>query len=417
MLLAFLVQVLVAQKLGADEAAAFFYGASALLLLTIIAGLGMEMFLLRTVATAHQKERHLDAKDAFRDCAIIVLLGSAAVLLLGGVLIWTQQITRLGASADPVVIGWVLLALPAQALLYLASEFSRGYQRIGLSQLFRFSFVPFGFLVAWLVFKPDTAATTMGLYAGAAWLSALVALWITGVKPVDVRASSKPGALGRTLVAGFPLYLTALAAGVVNVAPTIAVGRWCLPADVSRFHVSMQLTVLIGVVLHSFNAIVAPKIAHYKAAGQMLQMGQYVKKITMVMSALAIVPVGLILAFPEAILSLFGSEFRSGSGLLQIMAVGQFLNVIAGPVGFLLIMTGYERQMRNTVLVTSIMAVLALAILVPLFGAFGAAFTHAGVLVLNNLVLSILVWRTLKIVVFPLAPSVLAKPIWRQSDH
>ena len=64
MVLGFALQLVIANQLGATEAGAFFYGASALLLLTVISGLGMEMSLLRPVTGAHERSAPDEAQAA-----------------------------------------------------------------------------------------------------------------------------------------------------------------------------------------------------------------------------------------------------------------------------------------------------------------------------------------------------------------
>ena len=83
------------------------------------------------------------------------------------------------------------------------------------------------------------------------------------------------------------------------------------------------------------------------------------------------------LLFPEVLINLFGSGFGEGVLFLQIMAVGQFFNVVTGCVTFLLMMTGHERDMRNITIASGVLSILAAWILTTLYGALGAAIGAA----------------------------------------
>lgn len=74
----------------------------------------------------------------------------------------------------------------------------------------------------------------------------------------------------------------------------------------------------------------------------------------MVLFALPIV--GFMLIFPERLMWLFGEQFKSGANLLRIFALGQFVNVMTGCVGYLLSMSGHERVLRNVFFISGPMA-------------------------------------------------------------
>ena len=85
-------------------------------------------------------------------------------------------------------------------------------------------------------------------------------------------------------------------------------------------------------------------------------------------------------------MALFGESFVSGSGLLVVLALGQFTTVISGPCGNLLMMSGYEKLMRNIVGFCGVFNIILNIILIPAFGVIGAAMsTSLGLLAANTL--------------------------------
>ena len=405
MLLGFIAQLAIANQLGADQAGAFFYGANALLLLTVAAGLGSELILLRAVAAARHRHSPRDARNALAAAVLIGSIGTAMVLGLGGIALLASFTSALGPSAEPAVLGLTLTAVPAQLLVYLGAEFQRGDGRVGASQLVRFTIIPGVFLGLWALFQPSTAAATMGLYAIAAWVCALATTRLTLPRFPMFKTSADGPSVGHRLMNGIPIYVTGLSVAIAATAPTIAVGLWCNSADVSRFHIASQLTSLVGIILLSFNAVVAPTLVRYHTAGHRQAMAAYVRRITAIMAGIALIPIGILFFATEAILSLFGDGFSAGANLVRIMAVGQWVSVVTGPVGYLLLMTGHDKVMRNAVGGITLGLVVALGLIVPYTGVEGAAVIHAAAMVGNNVLLSVLVWHFLGIVVIPALPQ------------
>jgi O-antigen/teichoic acid export membrane protein len=88
--------------------------------------------------------------------------------------------------------------------------------------------------------------------------------------------------------------------------------------------------------------------------------------------------------------------------VLSILAIGQFVNVITGSVGYLLTMCGYERLQRNNFAVCAVLSVLLNVLLVPRMGAIGAAIATAATLAVQMLIAAAIVWRKLGVITVPL---------------
>jgi len=98
-------------------------------------------------------------------------------------------------------------------------------------------------------------------------------------------------------------------------------------------------------------------------------------------------------------------DLRTGGLALSIIAAGQFVNVVTGSVGYLLMMCGYERLMKNTTAMSAIVNILANVPLCPRFGVNGAAVASAITLIAQNLIDAIFVWRRPGIWTMPILRS------------
>jgi O-antigen/teichoic acid export membrane protein len=82
----------------------------------------------------------------------------------------------------------------------------------------------------------------------------------------------------------------------------------------------------------------------------------------------------------------FGGAYETGAAALAVLATGQLINTVAGPLGQVINMSGRQYlTMTNNALVATLNA-LACVFLIPRYGMVGAASSTAGSLTLVNLI-------------------------------
>ena len=92
-----------------------------------------------------------------------------------------------------------------------------------------------------------------------------------------------------------------------------------------------------------------------------------------------------------------GHDFQQAGQVLFILIFGQIINILAGSVGTLLVMTGHERDVVISVSISTIILFALGAVFIPMWGVFGAAYATVGGLIVLNIVLTIQVNRRLGI--------------------
>ena len=88
--------------------------------------------------------------------------------------------------------------------------------------------------------------------------------------------------------------------------------------------------------------------------------------------------------FAQPILALFGSDFVTGHWVLKTLVMGEMINVLFGPVTFLLAMTGHQNQSAIVFGCSAIINVILNPIGIMLFGPVGAAISTF---------ISMLIWK------------------------
>ena len=116
-----------------------------------------------------------------------------------------------------------------------------------------------------------------------------------------------------------------------------------------------------------------PHLAELNSMGEKAKIGSMYYRVTRwdLMATLPLFVLYLVLARP--MMAVFGPEFGEGAMAVAILAVGQLVNIGTGPVGTLLMMTGYQRIVLWANLGQCLLAAGLLLLLTPYTGLLGAA--------------------------------------------
>jgi O-antigen/teichoic acid export membrane protein len=174
--------------------------------------------------------------------------------------------------------------------------------------------------------------------------------------------------------------------------------------SVGIYAVAARVADLVAFALTAINTMFAPHIAALHAQGDRSGLQAMVTKTAWWATLSAVVIALPLFALAGFVLSLFGDVFTSGSVALRILLLGQLVNATAGSVGAMLTMTGHERQAAVVMAIAALAQIGLSAVLIPRYGATGAALANTAATVGWNLAMAALVWKKLKIV-----PSVLAR--------
>jgi O-antigen/teichoic acid export membrane protein len=192
-----------------------------------------------------------------------------------------------------------------------------------------------------------------------------------------------------------PLYVTDVMSFVVLWASQLMAVHWLQSDQLAHIAVAQRTAALTSLLLLAFNTITAPKFALFFSKGLFDDLKMLAQSSTLAITLVAIPVVLIMCFFPEWILSIFGSEFGPASALLPVLAIGQLINAATGSVGYLLTMSGHEKDMRNIAIISGVCAILLPFLLIPKFGALGAVFSTAIAMTVQNVMALFMVKRRL----------------------
>jgi O-antigen/teichoic acid export membrane protein len=404
--LTFAFNVVLARLLGADGAGIYFLALTLTTIASVFGRLGLDNALLRFTAAAAALSDWTEVRGVYRTGMSVAVRAAIAATLLTAVA--AGWLSNLAFSKPDLAapLRWMALAIIPMVVALLHAELLKGLKRIAESVLISGVSVPALSLIGLLVLAPRWGVIgAVWAYAGAGALTAAVAVWLWVRATPQARRGPGSFARDKLLRTSLPLLWVKSMNLAMGWTATIVLGIWATSADVGIFNAASRTVLLGGLVLMAVNSIAAPKFAALHREGDMKALNSMARSSAILMLAIAS---PLLLAFtlaPGPVMRLFGPEFVAGAPLLVILALGQFVNVATGSVGYLLMMTGHEKLMRNSVAIAAALNLVLNLVLVPIAGTLGAAIATAISLATLNLVATYYSWSRLGIVILPLVRS------------
>ena len=374
--LAMLFHVFAARALGVSGYGSFSYAHSNAMLIATIVALGWPLASMRFVAQYRERGEWAYLRGILLQGHYVVLslAAGATIVLLAAA--WLLRSRPEGARAA------VLMAVmtPLFALTLLRGRQLRGLMRVTASIVFGSVAVPALALAAVFAFKVDTAVGLVTVFA----LTALgVRVVETGylyrVTPdgaksartrYDFRLWSRVaivlalGELGRTVVFRADVFMLGTLAGAEHVGIYSGVRRACVP---------------ITFMLVAVNAIAGPVLGSAYHGGRRAEFLEVLRRSAMWSLAGALPPFAVAFFAPGWLMSWFGEGFVAGEAVLRVAACGALVNAATGPVTMALVLTGKERPHAISTSIAAVVSVAVNAVVIPRWGALGAAWVATGV--------------------------------------
>jgi O-antigen/teichoic acid export membrane protein len=386
--LAFLFSVMLARLIGVSGVGVYFLGITIVDICATISRLGLESAGLRFASIAFSLGDRGTLAALYRTSMGLVF-GAAMVIAL---LVWliVPHLTLGGDAASEfrADIPVLVFAFAPAALLVIQAEFLKSVGASTTGTLAQ-SMVPLLLLAGSIVLWFWDAATVHAVF-----LSYVIVLAVSAIHAIiawNCRLPGvwcEPGAFDRRLLlrTSIPLLLVTSMNLVMGWTDVLVLGIWSDAKEVGIYGISMRIALLTAFILGAINIVVAPQFAALHASGNAAALKRLAQQSAFWTLFLATPAIVVIVSVPDLILQLFGPQFKDGAWALRILALGQFVNLATGPVGTLLLMTGHEKLMRNNIAISAALNLLCNLILVPAYGAVGAAASTALSLAFMNII-------------------------------
>jgi O-antigen/teichoic acid export membrane protein len=393
--------IILARTLGPEDFGQYAFIMALVPLIALPVSGGLPQLLTREVATfAHSKNWSL-YQGALKASHAWVLLILAA-LLIG------YWVLGVGLNLVPTDGKWSLLpiALTMVPLSGLAAVRTGTIKGLGLPA---YAEIP-GQLI-----QP---VTLLGLFTVLAWYGALdtqTAIWsqVAGailifliaswmffrIQPNDAKGVAATYQLKRWNSALLPFTMIALVSTFNAQIGIVVLGLLSTDEQVAAMRVAERGGQFVVLSLTLVNMVIAPYIVGAHRDGDKALLQKLARKSARGSFFLALPIAGVLIAGGEPLIRLaFGEEYSAISYWpVVIIVVGQLINVFFGSVGHLLSMSGFERFTLMGQLIAVLSNIALCILLIPRFGAVGAAMAVAVSIGIWNVILAYFVFMKLHI--------------------
>jgi len=357
--------------------------------------LGLDAILVRSVSVNLALENTGGARAAAQHA---IRTGTSTGLVLAVIIVIFHRQIAVDLIGSPAVAQSLMvlsLAIPILVYCRLVSTVLRAVRMIGLSQFvdgpLTTSFGSTVLTIMLLLGLTVNAVLASQLYLIGAVITGGLAtfLYVRAVRswqprePLD-ESLLKPGFL--ILVANANNMFTDWFVTVLLVATHG-------PVEAGLFRVGYQIAAILKLFSATSETILQPIFAVAYRQGDLRRIGRILRLTILGLLTLS-APLALaVLVAPEWIMRIFGKQFTSGAAAMQMMVLGQVFSLVFASSGSVLMMAGRERL---TVALTAVAAVIGgvlALLLIPPYGALGAAIAILGPLLFSRMASMIAVRR------------------------
>lgn len=399
--LLFLSNILLTRVLGVEGYGVYAYSMSWVLLLHIVATLGSQNLVVREVSANLTKQNWGIIRGILQWSNTIVLIFSLLVATaLGAIALLFQETT----NPQTLATLWIALILvPIMAITTLRQATMRGFRHIIQGQLPENILQPLFFMaLLGSLYLLDLGEISppwimaLRVASGAAAFS-IGAILLIRMMPSEVKQATAAYEPQKWVPSMLSMLFMAGAATIFTRSDAVMLGILKGTSEVGIYTVALRGARFVLMSLQVGATVLGPHIASLYAEGNIEELQRLTTKSIRTIMAYAL-PMGLgLMVFGRWLLAIFGEDFVAGHTVLTILCVGQIVNAATGSVSLLLIMTHHE---RDNVIVTGTTAVLngvMNVVLIPRWGAEGAAIATATATIISNIWLAALVYKRLGI--------------------
>ncbi len=395
-----LAQILMARALGVSAYGVVVYALAWVNVVVLLAKLGIDTTLVRMIARYRSQVAWGALHGLIKWALALGLLGGAGVALLGWPVVEGLAERLPGARVEP--FRWALVLVPVMTLTVLVQATLRGLRHAGTCELpLPIITILAGAAIgawAWVQQAQVSAAGAMGVLVVSGMLVlAGAGFWLYTRLPADARAAAPRYYPREWLLLALPFLFNEGMRLILSQTDIIMLGSMASPEAAGIYAAASRLGAVAAFGLIAINTIAAPLISELYASERREALQRLVVLAARGSTALALAAAVALIAGGRLVLGWFGEEFPAGYGALLILLAGQVVNALTGSVGYLMTMTGHERQAAKILFLSACANVALNALLIPRYGLLGAAAATAASTIMWNVLMLVYVRRIMQI--------------------
>lgn len=391
--LLFYINTWLGNHLGANGYGVFNYASVVANLLAAFVLLGWPTSYLRFIAQYQEQAQWALFRGIIRRGHQIV--ATTSVLTAAIVVVATYWLNGQLSKEMSTSIFFAGVMLPLVCLSQVRNHILRGMQKVLASVVLESIAIPLLFIVWLVIYPPNSAQVALTVFL---IMSLIVfffgSIYLSFSLPKQCGEVEAQYFTRKWILVALPLMFGSISQIVMNRTDTIMLGFMMEMDTVGIFSAASRIAALNIFVLAAINTVAAPMLAS-AYHGERPQQFAIILRNAMLGSIVLTLPIlCLVLTMPQLLLGIFGEEFVEGTMLLRILAIGQFISAITGPVAYALMVSDQEVTFAKITGLTSIANILGNVWLIPLWGALGAAIVTALSTAVSNGLMFRAVWHS-----------------------
>ncbi|MEQ8548861.1 MAG: oligosaccharide flippase family protein [Cyclobacteriaceae bacterium] len=387
------MNLLLANWLDADGVGQFFLVLTFINVCIVVAKLGLDRTLTRLFTEHYLKQRWAEIVN-LRILSDRLMIATSLLIVL--IIFFLSRPIAIHVFNQPAIENNLIifsLAILPIALFQNHGETLKGLKQIRLGLLIGTVALPMLFIVGSIIihYHVFDVTSAIWIYVISAFLIAIFSklfYYFKYVEGIKTRIFNSCSEAKKLLGDSYHVLISSLYQQLIIWIPVLTIGYHWDDSQVGTFEIARRVSMLLSFFLIAFNSVFAPKITELYRNGDLDTLQKMYSKSSRYLAILAIVCIIPIIWSRDYIFSLFGANFMEAGIPFIILLVGQFVNCATGSVGFILMMTGNEKLMRQATFFSLLFTGILSVLIIPQWGSLGAAITTSGSIIIMNLVAS-----------------------------
>lgn len=379
--LLFLMQVVLGRSLGRDGYGGFSFILALTNILVVFSTLGLPNATIRYISEYTENKILRPLKGIL--FISIPLIFFSSVIISALLAIFAKY--KISEGFKHETLYYCALILPLIAVGQWRSKTARGFKNIRGSLIPEEVLLPLIFVLSIYLFSIKSIDFAIYSYSICYILVLLFGFyWLKSTIPNNIFKIKGEYKVKNWLKTSFPMIFGSLMQLILNKTDIVMLGILDGFSETGLYSAANRIALINTFFLRVIDTSIAPLISSAYYSGNIVSVKKLIKTGTK-WSTIGSLPLFIfILIKPDLLLSLFGESFTEGNTILRILAVGQFINAITGPVGFALLMTGNQNTFSMIMFFSALFNMVGNAIVIPKYGAIGASIiTMTSVILLN----------------------------------
>ena len=388
----YILSYLIASYYGAKGVGIFSISHTLLSISTLLSVLGLDIASVRLISKDKSAENVRSLYFKILQIVVPFSIFISIVLFFSSSLI-SDLLTDKQLIHSLKLVSFGVLPL---SIIYIHSEGLRGLKEVKLYSFFKYAMIPFcSSIILFFIDKGEFENFHIPIftYLVSIIITCLTSFYIWIYKNGFSKLNNSLISIKSLLNISIPILLTTSMFHIMNWTDTIILGFYNNSKDIGIYSICLKMAMSSSIVLFSINSIAAPKFSELYSSNKIIDFEKFVKLSSKMIFWLSL-PLLLVIALKaEFLLNIFGLEFIEGKAALYVLLFGQLINVLCGPVGYILMMTNKQKILRNIIIVSALLNISLNILLIPVYGILGAAFATTASLILWNISSLIYVYK------------------------